>query len=78
MNEELYRFMKKRLEIDKMVFAVTESQFKDASLTFRTLMHSNQLPEACEIERYPDMQIKEENTEDKIKALFGADNVEII
>ena len=78
MNEELYRFMKKRLEIDKMVFAVTESQFKDASLTFRTLMHSNQLPEACEIERYPDRQIKEENTEDKIKALFGADNVEII
>jgi hypothetical protein len=78
MNEELYRFIKKRLGIDKMVFAVTESQFKEASRTFRMLMHSNQLPEACHIERYPEEKKKEETAEDKIKALFGAENVEII
>lgn len=78
MNEELYRFIKKRLDIDKMIFAVTESQFKEASRTFRTLMHSNSLPEACHIERYPEEKKKEETAEDRIKALFGAENVEII
>lgn len=78
MNEELYRFIRKRLGIDKMIFAVTESQFREASRTFRMLMHSNQLPEACHIERYPDEKKKEETAEDKIKALFGAENVEII
>ena len=78
MNEEIYRFLKKRLELDKMVFAVTEQQFKDASRQFRTLMHSNQLPEACHIERYSDAVKKEATPEDKIKELFGAENVEII
>ncbi len=78
MNEELYRFVKKRIGIDKMIFAVTESQFKEASRTFRTLMHSNQLPEACHIERYPEEEKREETAEEKIKALFGAENVEII
>ena len=78
MNEEIYRFLKKRLEIDKMVFAVTEQEFKDASRQFRTLMHSNQLPEACHIERYSDAVKKEATQEDKIKELFGAENVEII
>ena len=78
MNEEIYRFLKKRLELDKMVFAVTEQQFKDASRQFRTLMHSNQLPEACHIKRYSDAVKKEATPEDKIKELFGAENVEII
>jgi hypothetical protein len=41
-------------------------------------MHSNQLPEACHIERYSDAVKKEATPEDKIKELFGAENVEII
>ena len=79
MNEELYRFAKKRLEIDKMIFAVTEDEFRQASRQFRTLMQSNQLPEACQITRYEDDEVKKEPTEeDKIIALFGKENVEIV
>ena len=77
-NKELYFFLKDNLDIDKMPYAITASDFRSCANKYRELMTSGNLPEAKKIKKYKSENIKEETTEDKIIALFGEDNVEII
>jgi len=78
MNRELYEFTKTQMNIDKIIFAITESDFREASAQFRILMRDNNLPEACKVEKYTEETEKEETPEDRVLALFGKENVEII
>ncbi len=78
MNRELYEFTKTQMNIDKIIFAITESDFREASAQFRILMRDNNLPEACKVEKYTEETEKEETSEDRVLALFGKENVEII
>lgn len=77
-NKDLYEFMKNELGVDKIVFAITGKDFQDASGQFRLMMRDNSLPEAYKVEKYTDDTKKELTPEDKVIALFGKENVEII
>ena len=77
-NRELYYFLKEDIDIDRMPFAITVNEFKDDINKFRELRTSGNLPEAKKITRYKKKTIKQETPEDKVIALFGEDNVEII
>ena len=78
MNRDMYYFFRDRLEIDKMIYAITSEDFIAASGEFRVLMKEDRLPEAVKVERYKKEEEKTETSEDRVKALFGEDNVEII
>lgn len=78
MNRSLYEFTKNKLGVDKIIFAITDSDFREASAQFRIMMRDNSLPEACKVEKYTEDKPKEDTPEDKVIALFGRDNVEII
>ena len=77
-NRELYYFLKEDLDIDKMPFAITVNEFKESANKYRELMTAGNLPEAKKITRYKKKVTKQETPEDKVLALFGEDNVEII
>ena len=77
-NRDLYEFTKTQLNTDKIVFAITEDDFREASAQFRIMMRDNSLPEACKVEKYSEQTVREETPEDKVIALFGKENVEII
>ena len=77
-NRELYYFLKEDLDIDKMPFAITVNEFKESANKYRELMTVGNLPEAKKITRYKKKVTKQETPEDKVLALFGEDNVEII
>ncbi len=77
-NRELYFFVKKHLGVDKMLFAITEDDFRKASELFRTMMKEDRLPEAKPVVRYEKDTEQPETPEDKVIRLFGRENVEII
>ena len=78
MNKELYYFLKEKCNLDKMIFAITEQAFKEASSEFRALWQVNSLPDGMNIEKYQTEEVKKKTPEEKIIELFGKDNVEII
>ena len=78
MNEEIYWFMKETMHTDKVVYAIDESMFKQATATFITKMKSHTLPEPMHIEKYVKQENKEESSEDKVFSIFGKENVEVI
>ncbi len=78
MNKELYFFINDELGIDKMIYAQTVDGFKNSANKYRELMKEGKLPEAKIITKYEKVKTKEETPEDKILALFGEENVEII
>ncbi len=77
-NRELYQFTKTQLNTDKVIFAITESDLKEASALFRIMMRDNSLPEAYKVHKYSEEEVHEDTPEDKVIALFGRENVEII
>lgn len=78
MNEELYYFLKEKCDTDKMLYAITEQEFRDASMQFRNLWQTRSLPEGWNVEKYRKEEVREKTPEEKVKELFGAENVEII
>lgn len=79
MNEELYFFMKREMNTDKVLFAVTDNEFKNATNAFREAMNNNSLPSKIQVIKYEEKtQEAQASTEDKVKELFGAENVEVI
>ena len=78
MNRELYQFTKTQLNTDKVIFAITEQDFREASALFRIMMRDNSLPEAYKVNKYKEDEVHEDTPEDKVIALFGKENVEII
>lgn len=78
MNEEIYWFMKETMHTDKMVYAIDEGMFKQATATFVIKMKNNTLPDPMKIERYIRKEENEESSEQKVLSIFGKENVEVI
>ena len=80
MNEQLYEFMKNTMHTDKMIYAITETQYLSATKAFRERMQNGTLPSPMKIVRYHQVteEKKEETPADRIINLFGKDQVEII
>lgn len=77
-NQEIYTFLKDTLHTDKIVFAISEQQFKDATASFICRRKENTLPEPMRIRKYDEQVEHEETVEDRVINLFGKENVEII
>ena len=77
-NRDLYQFTKTQMNTDKIIFAITENDFREASALFRIMMRDNSLPEAYKVTKYTEETVHEETPEDKVIALFGKENVEIV
>lgn len=79
MNRELYTFMKEILHTDKILYAIQTDDFKKATVAFREAMKNGNLPEPIQVHKYQE-EIKQEEASaiDKVKQLFGEENVEIV
>lgn len=78
MNEELYWFMKNTMQTDKVIFAIEESMFKQATASFVTKMKNGALPEPMHIQKYEKKVKKEVSAEKKVFDIFGKENVEVL
>lgn len=81
LNEEIYHFVKDNLNVHKMIYAITDKDFKDSAMKYRELMRAGSLPAPYEVVFYKDKvveEVKEATPEEKAVALFGKDLVEII
>lgn len=78
MNREIYDFMRDVLHTDKVVFAITEDDFTKAKVEFVNHKKEGTLPEPIQIEKYKEESSEESSTLEKVKELFGEDNIEIV
>lgn len=78
MNEELYYFIKQHLNTDKMIYALTPEDFRQAAGRFVQLRKSGGLPEKFNVIRYQKEDAREKTPEEKVVDLFGKDMVEVI
>ena len=78
MNREIYEFMRDVLHTDKVVFAITEDDFTKAKVEFVNHKKEGTLPEPIQIEKYKEESTEESSTLEKVKELFGEDNIEIV
>ena len=77
-NKNLYQFLKEQLDIDKMPYAVTKDTFQRVTAEFVRRRKEGSLPAPYHVERYEQEVTHEETPQEKIIALFGAENVKII
>jgi len=77
MNQELYQFARETLGIDKMLYIATNDAMKDATLKFIELKKAGNLPQPKSIVRYTIEKPQEVSTEDKVKAMFNPEILEI-
>ena len=77
MNQELYQFVRETLGIDKMLYIATNDTMKDATLKFIELKKLGNLPQPKSIGRYTIEKPQEVSTEDKVKAMFNPEILEI-
>ncbi len=78
MNKELYGFMKDILHTDKIIFAISNEEFVEATKVFREKMHTGELPDPIQITKYEEDVSEEISTIDKVKQLFGEENVKVV
>lgn len=78
MNEELYYFVKENINLDKMIYALTPDDFRQAAGRFMQLRKEGNLPEKFNVVRYQKEIVKEKTPEEKVIELFGPDMVEIV
>jgi len=81
-NRGLYQFLKKEMKTDKMVYAVTQEQFRNLTALYVERMNSGALPAPMKIERYAETpakgaEEKEQDVEKNLVNLFG-DAVQIV
>lgn len=77
-NRGLYEFLKNQLGIDKIPYAVTKEEFRECTALFIAKRKDGTLPPKYEVKRYQEEEIHEETPQEKVMALFGAENVKII
>ena len=65
------------MKTDKMLYAATEEDIKEAAKQFMALMKTDNLPSPMKIERYEEKQGQKIDPEKKVLELFGAENVTI-
>ena len=80
MNKEIYEFMLNKINVDKMVYALSEDQYQEVLTLYKERVGEGNLPKPLKVERYKfEKEEKEEMTiENKLFEVFGKDNVEII
>ena len=78
MNEQLYLFLKRNTDSEKMIYAVPEQVYKEAVRLFVEHRKAGTLPQPMEIVKYEENTPKELTPEEKVINLFGKDNVTII
>ena len=78
MNKELYVFMRDILHTDKILFAITNEEFVSATNAFREKMRTGELPDPIQITKYEEDTSEETSTIDKVKQLFGEENVKVV
>ena len=78
MNRDLYQFLKDILHTDKMVYAISNDDFNEATKAFREAMINKTLPKPLEIKKYTEETQKEPDSVQKVKEIFGTENVEIV
>ncbi len=78
MNKELYGFMKDILHTDKILFAISNEEFVEATKVFREKMYTGELPDPIQITKYEEDVSEEISTIDKVKQLFGEENVKVV
>ncbi len=78
MNKELYVFMRDILHTDKILFAITNEEFVSAINAFREKMRTGELPDPIQITKYEEDTSEETSTIDKVKQLFGEENVKVV
>ena len=77
-NKNLYLFLKEHLGIDKMPYGVTKERFQKVTREFIERRKEGSLPSPYVVKKYEEEVKHEETPQDKIIALFGAENVKII
>ena len=78
MNEQLYFFLQRTAQIEKMLYAVPESVYQDAVRLFVEKRKAGTLPQPCAIQKYAQEVVKELTPVEKVISLFGKENVTII
>ena len=79
-NQDLYYFIKDQLGIDKMIYAISNDDFKKVTLLFMEKREQQTLPEPAKIVKYKKAIVKEKkkSNEEKLIDLFGEENISII
>ena len=65
MNEQLYFFLQRTIQSDKMLYAVPENIYQEAVRLFVEKRKAGTLPEPCRIEKYTQDEEKELTPEEK-------------
>ena len=78
MNRELYNFLKNTMHTDKVLFAISDADFKSAVKAFMARNKEGTLPEGKHIEKYQEKVEIQETPQDKVLKLFGKENVEVV
>lgn len=79
-NQDLYYFIKEQLNIDKMIYAISNEEFKKITSLFIEKREQQTLPEPAQIVKYKKAVVKEKKktSEEKLIDLFGEENISII
>lgn len=77
-NEEIYWFLKDTMHTDKVVFAISEEAFRNATSAFVTRRKNGTLPEPMTIQKYLRKEDVQKSSEEKVFDLFGKENVEVM
>lgn len=78
MNIELYEFIKNKLNIDKMIYGISDSQQQRVSELFMSRKKENTLPNPLLIKKHIIEKKEDESDLEKLYDLFGKENIEII
>ncbi|MCI6272514.1 MAG: DNA polymerase III subunit gamma/tau [Erysipelotrichaceae bacterium] len=78
MNIELYEFIKNKLNIDKMIYGISDLQQQRVSELFMSRKKENTLPNPLLIKKHIIEKKEDESDLEKLYDLFGKENIEII
>ena len=77
MNKDLYVFIKNKLGINKMIYALSNEKFAHLVESFKQRSKEHTLPSESEVTFYILDEVKEPTNEEKLIDLFG-DAIEIV
>ena len=77
-NKGLYEFLRDKLQIDKIPFAIDSDFYKICVNLFVKRTKDGTLPELFHVKRYAEEEVKVETPEEKAIKLFGKETVKII
>lgn len=78
MNVEYYQFLKEKVNIDKMIYGISESQYLRVLELFKQRHKEKTLPDPMFIKRHEIKTEVKQSELDKVWEVFGKENVEVI